>query len=70
MKLKLNNCHIANPCLMLSIFVIKNKHKKVTSESGNGGTVQEKFKFLINNLAKIQFSNNQRKRKDFLKILD
>ena len=53
---------------MFNIFAIKNKLKKVISESDNGGTVLEKYKFLMNNQLKIQFSNSQKNKKNCLKI--
>lgn len=55
---------------MFNIFVMKNKLKKVTLELGNGGTVQEKWKFLKIKFNVIRFLNNQKKEKDSSKILE
>ena len=55
---------------MFNTSAIKNKLKKVTSESGNGGTVREKYKFLMTNRQKAQSLNSQRKKKNCLKMLE
>lgn len=55
MKLLFNSFLIVSQCHMLNRFAMKNKLKKVTSELGNGGTVQEKYKSLMIKLVKIRF---------------